>query len=162
MLVVLIGHFYFRVKLFFLKVERSQTRLYITSDLNFKTLYHLYVCRHRATRVAGYRFPSPSPPKTRVACTTPRKASRGSALRNFLPCQRSSMMQRWCVRIGASPEVALRLADLPFPVLKKPGCSETVRMIQGFFTPSFLSVQVNTHTLIRKNGSTVLPLFPKL
>ena len=143
-------------------MERSQTRLYITGDLNFKTIYHLYVCRHRATRVAGYRFPSPSPPRTRVARTTPRKASRGSVLSNFPTCQRSSMMQRRCVRIGASPEVAQRLADLPFPVLKKPGCSETVRMIQGFFTPSFLSVQVNTHTIIRKNGSTVLPLFPKL
>ena len=95
--------------------SRSQTRLYITGDLNFKTIYHLYVCRHRATHVAGYRFPSPSPPRTRVARTTPRKASRGSALSNFPPCQRSSMMQRRCVRIGASSEVAQRLADLPFP-----------------------------------------------
>ena len=40
----------------------------------------------------------------------------------------SSMMQRRCVRIGASLEAAQRLADLPFPVLKKPGCSETVGM----------------------------------
>jgi hypothetical protein len=38
------------------------------------------------------------------------------------------------------------------------------QMIQEFFTPSSLSVQVNTHTTMhwKKNGSTVLPLFSEI